>query len=74
MHTIEKRRSNTPEDTQAGNGHILPKWIGDEIDGMTQRNQRTNSMVFAKWGAPWFEKWLWRNHEDTHELPAHRKK
>jgi hypothetical protein len=46
--------------------HVVAERIGDKIDGVPQRGQRADTMVFGEGGAPGLEERLRRNHQDVH--------
>ena len=65
----DQRRPQTADHREPGHLDVLPERIGDEIDGVTQRDERLDAVEFAERGAPRLEERLGRNHQDVHWRP-----
>ena len=63
-----KGGSRASKDAQARHRDVFAERIRDEIDGVTQLDERADPVVLGEWSAPGLEEWLRRDHEDFHSL------
>jgi hypothetical protein len=63
---MQEGGAQTAEDAQAGHLDVFTERIGDEIDGMAQRRQRSDAVELGERGAPGLEERLGRDHQDVH--------
>ena len=66
---LDQRRPQTPDHREPGHLDVTPERVGDQIDGVTERDERLDAVEFAERGAPRLEERLGRNHQDVHWRP-----